>query len=59
MFDKYIGEEVIYPNFKQKTKVKQIRVLDSGKQLAELEDGAMLSLDILKTPQGKYLTEIK
>lgn len=47
----YIGKEVKYyirrENKTYETKVEDVRELDSGKLIAELENGTVISLDIL------------
>jgi hypothetical protein len=57
--DKYIGEKIRIPFRKEELEVKEIIDIDKKKPLAILNDGTIVSLDILKTKEGKYLTEIK
>lgn len=53
-----IGLEVWWVGNKdKKSPIKEVRKLDSGKEIAIMESGAVISLDILRDEKGKYIAE--
>lgn len=53
----YEGKEVLIPVINKVSKIQKVKKVDN-KYLAYLEDETIISLDILRTKDGKhYLTE--
>lgn len=53
--NKLIGKEVFVPPTKQVSKIKEIKTLDSGKQIVYLESGAVVALEIIRDTKGNYI----
>ena len=53
--EELIGKEVLVPPTKQVSKIKEIKTLDSGKEIVYLESGAVVALEIIRDTKGNYV----